>query len=389
MKLSKGHHLAYCTNVHRGNDWLETFSSLENEVMQVREQVCPEDPYAIGLRLGADAARELSDPDRLKGFKSWLDEKNAYLFTINGFPYGNFHGQRVKERVYLPDWTHPDRLAYTLSLFDVLGALLPDGSEGSVSTLPASFKEFHSGMLPESAFLNLLDCAEKIERLSIDNGLDLHLGLEPEPLGWFENTEETIAFFHDLFDRAKDPQMIRRRIGVNYDCCHLAIEYEDALGGLNALKDAGIRLSKVHLSSALRVEPSDENLSTLEGFVEGVYLHQVITGRNGRVIERIKDLDQALDQARERQLRQADEWRIHFHVPLHASPGNGLDDTREHVTGALDWLAENSDACKHLEMETYTWEVLPDELKSVKVTEQVTKEYDWTLNALQTRGLGI
>ena len=142
MKLTHGHHLAYCTNVHRGNNWSETFSSLQNEVMDVRKVTCPNDPYAIGLRLGADAARELANPQELENFKTWLEKENAYVFTINGFPHGNFHGQRVKEQVYLPDWTNPERLSYTLRLFQILSYLLPKGAEGSVSTLPASFKEF-------------------------------------------------------------------------------------------------------------------------------------------------------------------------------------------------------------------------------------------------------
>ena len=117
MKLSNQAHLAYCTNVHRGNSWQETFDSLENYVMKVREGVAPEERFAIGLRLGADAARELADPRELYEFRKWLDQKNAYVFTINGFPYGNFHGSRVKEEVYRPDWTTDERLDYTLLLF--------------------------------------------------------------------------------------------------------------------------------------------------------------------------------------------------------------------------------------------------------------------------------
>ena len=125
----------------------------------------------------------------------------------------------------------------------------------------------------------------------------------------------------------------------------------------------------------------------LEKYVEKVYLHQVIAANKGKVVQRFKDLDLALNNTREENMA-ADEWRIHFHVPLHTSPKNGLGDTRKHVLDTLDWLADHPHTCKHLEMETYTWEVLPDELRSMDVTEQVTKEYQWTLNALQERGLG-
>ena len=132
----------------------------------VREQVCPDKPYAIGLRLGADAARKLRNPDELKIFQKWLDEKNCYVFTINGFPYGAFHGTRVKEQVYRPDWTTSDRLEYTILLFEILEALLQPGQEGSVSTLPGSFKEFISpDSIPDILFDHLLECSRSIEQL--------------------------------------------------------------------------------------------------------------------------------------------------------------------------------------------------------------------------------
>ena len=174
---------------------------------------------------------------------------------------------------------------------------------------------------------------------------------------------------------------------MNYDCCHLAVEYEDAQEGLDQLAEAEIRLSKLHLSSALRAEPSTKNLHLLHSFVEEVYLHQVVVGKKGKILQRFKDLDLALAHANSGNQELGDEWRIHFHVPLHTSPGSTLHDTKQHVLDTLDWLARNPNACRHLEMETYTWEVLPTELQSVEVVEQIAKEYEWTLDALSQRGL--
>ncbi len=142
MRLNHGLHLAYCTNIHRGEDWPQTFESLKTHTMAVRVRVCPDKPYAIGLRLSDQAARELIEPATLAAFKAWLDETHCYVFTINGFPYGNFHGSRVKANVYRPDWQTRERLDYTNLLFDIIAELIPDGVEGSVSTLPGSFKEF-------------------------------------------------------------------------------------------------------------------------------------------------------------------------------------------------------------------------------------------------------
>ena len=387
MKLLQNIELAYCTNVHRGSTWEETFHALNTYVLEVKKLVCPEDQFAIGLRLGANAAKSLAEQENLHAFQKWLHDQNCYVFTINGFPYGNFHGERVKEQVYRPDWTKTDRLEYTVLLFEILENLLQPGEEGSVSTLPASFKEFHpANEIPLSAFENLSQCAFEIERIKQTKGLDLHLGLEPEPLGSFETTQETLSFFEQLSKHAGN-ENLSNLIGVNYDCCHLAVEYENASAGLDQLKQAGIRLSKLHLSSALKAEPTMENRKTLQSFVEEVYLHQVVVGREGNIVRRHKDLDIALKEEIEKQYEPGDEWRIHFHVPLHTSPKEPLGDTKNHVLDTLDWLTMNPSACRHLEMETYTWEVLPSELQTLDVVEQVAKEYEWTLHALQKREL--
>ena len=141
MRLKNNLHLAYCTNIHRGENWAQTFESLRTHTLAVRDEVAAGEAYAIGLRLSDLAARELSEPATLENFQQWLADENCYVFTINGFPFGNFHGTRVKEQVYVPDWADPARLDYTNRLFDLIAALAPEGVEGSVSTLPGSFKE--------------------------------------------------------------------------------------------------------------------------------------------------------------------------------------------------------------------------------------------------------
>src|ERR1041384_1795614 len=165
MKLQHGLHLAYCTNIHRGEDWAETFASLEKYTLAVRDRVCPNAPYAIGLRLSDQAARELIEPVALAAFRQWLEKNNCYVFTINGFPYGKFHGTRVKEQVYAPDWTMNERVEYTNRLFNLLARLLPEGIDGSVSTVPCSFKPFIKTPEQERALRdNLWRCVEHIAR---------------------------------------------------------------------------------------------------------------------------------------------------------------------------------------------------------------------------------
>jgi hypothetical protein len=384
VELKHGRHLAYCTNIHRGETWRETFDSLKTHTLAVRACVCPRDPFAIGLRLSNQAARELSDPKMLLEFQHWLEKNSCYVFTINGFPYGRFHGPRVKEQVYAPDWTSPERLAYTNLLFELLAQLLPAGIEGSVSTLPGSFKEFiQTGEQKKLIREKLWRCVEHIARLSEKMKRKLNLGLEPEPLCLLENSAETISIFEQLrAERNNDPRL-DEHLGVNYDCCHFAVEFEEPRAALNSLREAGIKISKIHLSSALKTTATREAREALKQFDDGVYLHQVVArGANGP-LKFFRDLPDALN------FQPSSEWRIHFHVPLHAPAAPPFENTNDHLLGTLDWLGDNPGLCPHLEMETYTWEVLPTALKSRSVVEQLVAEYDWTLARLTERKLTL
>jgi hypothetical protein len=383
MRLRAGHHLAYSTNVHRGETWNETFHALKQYTLAVRASVAPKEPFGIGLRLSDRASRELIEPQTLASFRGWLDANDCYVFTINGFPFGKFHGGPVKEQVFAPDWTTSERLDYTNRLFDILAVLLPNDCEGSVSTLPGSFKEFATGEEQVDAIdLNLWRSVDHIAALSERSSRDLHLGVEPEPFGLFENTSETLRFFERLQSRRPADDRLARHLGVNYDTCHFAVEYEESGESLRALRAAGIRISKLHLSSALRTAPTRESVALLHSFADHVYLHQVIARTAGGDLRRYKDLPIALAQS-----EPATEWRIHFHVPLYAELQMPLATTVDHVVGVLDWLAATPRGCSHLEIETYTWEVLPEHLRSADLVDQLTREYEWTLRRLAERGL--
>ncbi len=402
MKLNHNLHLAYSTNIHRGRNWLETMDSLQKHTLAVRDQVCPGGWFGIGLRLGAAAAMELSDGKTYLEFQRWLEKNSCYVFTINGFPYGQFHGERVKEQVYLPDWTSAKRLDYTNMLFDLLAGLLPAGVEGSVSTLPGSFKEFIKTKEQEKAIRqNLWACIDHISRLSEKSGRKLHLGIEPEPLCYLENTAETIAFFDQMreernqenttrtisffekmWEERKNNQLIYDFLGVNYDCCHFAVEYEEPQTAIAAFQNAGIKISKLHLSSALKTAVTEEARAALARFSDDIYLHQVIARGGDGKLNYFRDLPDALGDR-----SKFSEWRVHFHVPLHASAAPPLQNTNDHLPGLFDLLGAYPALCPHLEMETYTWEVLPPELKSQDVVAQLVAEYKWTLAQLAERGI--
>jgi sugar phosphate isomerase/epimerase len=384
MKLNHDLHLAYCTNIHRAETWPETLAALQQFTLAVRDRVCPGKPYAIGLRLSDPASRELGRPAALLEFRRWLDRNNCYIFTINGFPQGQFHGRRVKEQVYRPDWTSEDRVNYTNRLFDLLGQLVPPGIEGSVSTVPGSFKEFiTTDNQLRRIRANLFRCVQHIASVSAHTGRRLHLGLEPEPLGLLETTGETLDFFDRLRDENPNDSRLAEFLGVNYDTCHFAVEFEDPAGSLARLRRHGIKISKLHLSSALKLRPAPESLAALAAFADDTWLHQVVSRAADGTLTRHKDLDAALAALKS----PAGEWRVHFHIPLHSPPAAWFDNTTDHLLGVLDVLQADPHLCSHLEMETYTWEVLPPELKSRSVVGQLSAEYEWCLKALQGRRL--
>jgi sugar phosphate isomerase/epimerase len=383
--------LTYCTNVHAGASWAEARRALAEHVPELRARVAPGgQPFGLGLWLGADAAATLAQPVALAEFRTWLEENRAYVFTLNGFPYGRFHGARVKENVYRPDWTERARLDHTLRLFDLLARLLPAGATpGSINTVPGTYKGFG---LDDSArrqiFRHLAEAAAELDKLRDREGRDFVLGLEPEPLGLLETTEETVAFFREFWALPDTPRCAREVIGVTADCCHQAVEFEEPAEALALWRDAGVRLAKIHLSAALRFAPTNDALAALGAFDEPVYLHQVIVGGPRGVGRRFGDLPEALAWARPlAPSARGAEWRVHFHVPLHAAVPPPLGDTRAALAGVFDFLARDPAACPHLEMETYTWAVLPEGLRAARVGEQLAAEYAWTLGELRQRGL--
>lgn len=393
MRLGSQIDLGYCTNIHRGETWEETFAGLARYTDKVRLRVAGDQPYGIGLRLSARAAASLTADRNLRNdFRRWMEERNAYVFTINGFPYGTFHGSRVKEQVYAPDWTTSERCRYTEQLFTLLDEWAEPGRSISVSTLPGSFKEFFAEGNEKESWEAMLGqvraCGDFLARLAETSGRDIHLGFEPEPLGLFENTRETVAFFERLTEGlgVAERERCLTHLGVNYDTCHFALQYEDPQEALEAFHREGIRISKVHLSSALGLSPGPDSLAELRAFQDEVYLHQVLVREGDVVTQRFRDLPDALSWA-ETAKRLGEEWRVHFHVPLHADLMKPFCDTRDHISGLLRHLAAEPGWCGHFEMETYTWEVLPEAIRSLDVVEQLVAEYEWCLNQFKVAGL--
>ncbi|EAR15213.1 metabolite traffic protein EboE [Robiginitalea biformata] len=399
MLLRNTFHTTYCTNIHPGGDWKETFGALEDHLEAIRGNVSPRQPFGLGLRLSDQASRELDAGNRLADFKAWLDARDIYVFTMNGFPFGAFHGTAVKDRVHEPDWTTRERLDYTLRLFRQLEFLAGEGREAGISTSPVSYRHWFRSPAEKSDALragarNMARVAAALYSRERDTGVYLHLDIEPEPDGLLENTREVLDFYRDYLipegaayletelglDTATAREAVLRHITICYDICHFALAYEGPEHVFGLLGKAGIRVGKIQVSAALRIRPDgagrDMALRTLAEFDEPVYLHQV-TRRTPEGVETWPDLPELLQDPPE-----FEELRAHFHVPIFAEGYGALGATQREILEVLEYLVEHPDACRHLEVETYTWDVLPDGLKST-LSESISRELGWLRKALK------
>lgn len=356
--------LSYCSNVHPGLTVDEVMGGLTEFTLSVREQV---GELAAGLWLAQPVIEELLTTDgRLDQFAGFLQDHGLTTYTFNAFPYGNFHDVRVKENVYLPDWTRDSRVQYTLNCARVLARLLPaDISWGSLSTVPLGFKEFeHPVDFQDQCAQRLIDLAQSLSRLRDETGRTIRLAIEPEPFCVLETTDETLDFFQRLRKLAADRNLLDEVydfIGVCYDVCHQAVEFEDVADSLRRLQAAEIAINKVHISCAIRVEnPStnEEARRALATYAEPRYLHQTMGRSADGTIHRLVDLTKEAALTPDADFAAADEWRIHFHVPVNAESLGPLETTRPDLKTALETVKTLTD-CPHLEVETYTWEVLP------------------------------
>lgn len=355
--------ITYCTNIHPGESWDDTLQNLQFHIPAVKSAVSPDEPFPVGLRLSCLAASQI-DQSSSDHFVEWLQQNDLFVPTINGFPYGSFHATRVKEKVYLPDWRHPHRVEYTNRLADLLDTWLPENIRGSISTVPVGFRSCITEEQLGSVRENLISVLVHLDRLRQKSGKEIVLSLEPEPGCFLETTEDVVRFF----ERIRFPADLGRGIGICFDCCHQAVEFEDPASSLNLLAGAGITVAKVQVSSAPRLKNPDR--ATLEKFIEPCYLHQVVVKNNDGFIKRYDDLPEAVQQ---HVAGTADEWRIHFHVPVFAERTGICETTRAFIEEVLPLI----DRKILLEVETYTWDVLPPELQSDTVSGSIIREIQW------------
>ncbi len=357
---------SYCTNIHPGESWQEILLAVRHHVPSVKQRVSPDAPFPLGLRLSGRAAQEMSERDADE-FHGWCRDNDIYVATINAFPFGTFHHTPVKQSVYLPDWRHPQRLAYTQQAAKLLDRWLPDGMTGSISTVPGGFRASLSEKDFPEIKKHLVAALDYLEALRQKSGKEILLSLEPEPGCLLETTADVLAFFSRL---ALSPSR-RSLLAVCYDCCHQALQYENPAESLRQLAAHDIRIGHVQVSSALRLTHPD--IGRLSRFCESCYLHQTVGRTKAGELLRFADLDQAIAAAPDN----AEEWRVHFHVPVFLGATTECATTRFFLDRILPLFPDGTP----MEVETYTWAVLPAELRCEMVTDSISREIEWVESA--------
>lgn len=397
MNLGNGlGHLTYSTLVHPGDTWEEMKASLMKYVPAVKARVAPNEPFGISLRLSAATARTLaSDPAERAELKRYLSGNDMYLYTVNAFVYGPFKNTVVKEQVYEPDWHSEERVQYTIDVANVLADVVPEGVSPSIQTAPLAFRPRVTGPDYVAAFTrNVLRVVAHLVQLEARTSRRITLALEPEPFCFLETTDDTVKYFSEhLYSGAAATELaklaglaisdahaaLRAHVGVVFDICHHAIAFEDITESLGKLVAAGIPIFKLQEAAAVRIpEVTQEIIDSLARYADTIYLTQTTELMDGK-INRYLNLEDAFAAWKARPGPR--EWRIHFHVPVFLDNLGLLQTTRFAIEDALR-VHRATPLSPHLEIETYTWDVLPEHLKTGDIVDYVAREIEWVREQL-------
>jgi sugar phosphate isomerase/epimerase len=397
MDLGNGlGHLTYSTLVHPGDDWEQMWASLTTYVPKVKARFAHNQRFGVSLRLSASSAQTLAgsaaERDKLKKF---LADNGMYLYTVNAFPYGAFKGTVVKEQVYEPDWRSEERTRYTTNVADVLADVCGPGISPSIQSAPLGFKpRVTGGDVVASYTDHVLRVAAHLVALEARTGCTVTLALEPEPYCFLETTDETIDYFtHHLYSGAAAETLaklahipiseahvaLRRHVGVVFDICHQAVEFEDIAASLQKLVDAGIPIFKLQEAAALWMpQVTPEVVDTLRRYSKTIYLTQTVEKKDGK-LTRFLNLEDAF--AAYEKNPGPREWRTHFHVPVFLDDLGPFRTTRFAIEDALAFHKKKP-LSRQLEIETYTWDMLPENLKTGDIVDYVCRELDWVRDQL-------
>lgn len=415
--------LAYCSNVHAGKSFGAVLEGLESVTLPLRERLAPGQLFGVGMYLPAAVAFELADGDRNSDreyLADFLEDNGLDPFTWNAFPYGGFHEQGLKEGVFLPAWDEPERVMYTAACANLATLLAGPARHAkpgdaarhlSLSTHTGMHASQRAERDEDLARQALVLMSEGLAGLEDASDWRCILSLEAEPRANCNDTAELAALIgglHALHDDEVD--ILRRHLGTCLDACHAAVEFEDPASAFANATAHGTPLGKLQLTSALSlVAPGTHgaDCERLFALAERRYLHQVTARAPDGTLARADDLPEAeaLWTAGDAAWREAEEWRCHFHVPLDrerlvlagADPSGDQDDpgglatTRAAAAAQLAAVLADPERWGtdelHIELETYTWDVLPAEARGPgALVDALEREYRHALELLAGHG---
>lgn len=415
-ELGAGSPIGYCTNVHAGTDLAQILANLKGCALRVREHLGKQE-LGIGLWFSQSAALEMLSGSRvekerrIEEFRDGLSQMGLVPYTLNGFPQKDFHQSVVKHRVYEPAWWEPQRLEYTKQLVSILHELLPTGVGGSISTLPISWSHTDDSLgevgltVQQQAADQLLELAIHLNELYEQTGRRIVIALEPEPGCLFTDHASLRTYYERFWSEpaidANRAAIARRYLTICHDICHSAVMAEDQKLAIELDRQLGIRVGKVQVSSAIRVDwvgkSPEERALALEQlglFAEDRYLHQTLVIKSDGSKELFEDLPKLLTRVRNGQMQWVDgcQWRIHFHVPIYAERLGAIDSTRGEILKFFDCVREHGDwfdGSEQYEVETYAWSVLPKSLASESLDVGISRELRWLEEAMKARAIRL
>ncbi len=382
--------IGYCTNVHAGVDLEATQANLSKYAARVKQLVSPNNPMGIGLWLAAPAAQQLLDSEQTTDFRDWLAAQGLVPFTLNGFPYGNFHNEVVKHDVYKPTWHDLDRLQYTKNLAAILDAILPAGKTGSISTLPIAWgKKSLTTEQWNSTVRQLLELVDFLHELQQTTGRTIHVCIEPEPGCALDVAADMIDLFQNRLLPQGSADKILRHIRVCHDICHSAVMFESQADVLRQYQALGIQVGKIQVSSAVQVDFSQlavgdrtAAFEQLTSFNEPRYLHQTCIREPNQSIHFHQDLSVALETVADPQSLE-NAWSVHFHVPIFLESLGLLSTSQHDILECLE-VCKSMPNLEHFEVETYAWNVLPEHLQQSDLAQGIADELLWFRNLVST-----
>lgn len=405
--------IGYCGNVHPAATVDQVWDNVQHHASAVRNLCCPDEILPFGIWVSKTALDQLQSEDNVRRLRDALQRHHVNAFTINGFPFGDFHQPVVKHSVYQPDWTTDRRLDYTLKLANLHDALLPSGQPSTISTLPLGWphkngkatlyaqRRLQLKQKADETFLTtcakqLRICAISLAEVKVQTGRHCTICIEPEPGCVLDTAEDVCQFFNAYLFSGSDAETVRAHIGVCHDVCHSAVMFEDQADAVEAYAGNGITIGKIQVSSAVEVDFGSlddqqkiESLQTLSEFSEPKYLHQTCIKLAGETIF-FSDLAEAIEAYSDPE----GVWRIHFHVPIFASSLGGIGTTQAAIAEciqALELQAGKASASQrfvfpqHFEIETYAWNVLPVAHRGHALTADIAEEISWFRSLVQSR----